>query len=113
MLYCLCIVVCRGNGDRAMTAEAAVRTGVQQPSFEALSRTVESLVPLVEAEADEAERLYHLTDRVVAEFRRAGLYTLTMPRAIGGLELPWVEAMKLVERVAWADGSTGWCMMVE
>jgi alkylation response protein AidB-like acyl-CoA dehydrogenase len=96
-----------------MTAEAAVRTGVQQPSFEALSRTVESLVPLVEAEADEAERLYHLTDRVVAEFRRAGLYTLTMPRAIGGLELPWVEAMKLVERVAWADGSTGWCMMVE
>jgi alkylation response protein AidB-like acyl-CoA dehydrogenase len=84
-----------------------------EPSLEALSHTVEKLLPLVEAEADEAERLYHLTDRVVGEFRRSGLYMLTVPKAVGGLELPWVDAMRLVERVAWADGSTGWCMMVE
>jgi alkylation response protein AidB-like acyl-CoA dehydrogenase len=96
-----------------MTANVAAKTGAVPPSFEALSRTVENLLPLVEADADEAERLYHLTDRVVDEFRRAGLYMLTLPKALGGLELRWVEAMKLVERVSWADGSTGWCMMVE
>ena len=96
-----------------MTVDVAVKTDAVPPSFEALSRTVDKLLPLVEAEADEAERLYHLTDRVVDEFRRAGLYMLTMPKALGGLELPWVEAMRLVERVAHADGSTGWCMMVE
>ena len=27
-------------------------------------------------------------------------------------ELPHVEAMRLVERVAWAHGSTGWCVVV-
>jgi len=96
-----------------MAADVAIRTGAAPPSFEARSRTVEKLLPLVEAEAGEAERLYHLTDRVVDEFRRARLYQLTMPKALGGLELPWVEAMRLVERVAWADASTGWCMMVE
>jgi alkylation response protein AidB-like acyl-CoA dehydrogenase len=96
-----------------MSATVAAKTNAVQPSFEALSRTIDRLLPLVEADADEAERLYRLTDRVVDEFRRAGLYMLTVPKAIGGLELPLVEAMKLVERVAWADGSTGWCMMVE
>jgi len=96
-----------------MTTHLAATAGSVTASYEALSRTVENFLPLVEADADEAERLTHLTDRVVDEFRRAGLYMLTMPKAIGGLELPWVEAMRLVERVAWADGSTGWCMMVE
>jgi indole-3-acetate monooxygenase len=96
-----------------MPVNTAARAGAAEPSLEALLRTVEKLLPFVEAEADEAEQLYHLTDRVVGEFRRAGLYTLTVPKAVGGLELPWVDAMRLVERVAWADGSTGWCMMVE
>jgi alkylation response protein AidB-like acyl-CoA dehydrogenase len=96
-----------------MTADVALKPPTVQPSLEALSRAVDKLIPLVEADADDSERLYHLTDRLVDEFRRAGLYRLTTPRAIGGLELPLVDAMRLVERIAWADGSAGWCMMVE
>jgi alkylation response protein AidB-like acyl-CoA dehydrogenase len=83
------------------------------PSYIELDRAATALLPLVEAEADEGERLYHLTDRLVAEFRRAGLYALVTPRELGGSELPFVEAMGLVERVTRADGSAGWCMMVE
>jgi hypothetical protein len=41
-------------------------------SFEQLMTAAHVLVPLVEANADEAERLYRQTDRVVDEFRRAG-----------------------------------------
>ena len=44
--------------------------GSKGTSFEDLRRAANEILPLVEAEADEAERLYHLTDRVVAEFRR-------------------------------------------
>ena len=95
-----------------MPANVAATVAAAQPSLETLSRAVDKLLPLVEQDADEAERLYHLTDRVVAEFRRAGLYMLTTPKALGGLELPWVPAMRLTERVSRADGSTGWCMMV-
>jgi alkylation response protein AidB-like acyl-CoA dehydrogenase len=96
-----------------MNADVAVKSRTAEPSFDELKRTVNSLLPLVEAEADESERLYHQTDRLVDEFRRAGLYRLLVPKSLGGLELPYVEAMQLVERVAWADGSAGWCMMVE
>jgi indole-3-acetate monooxygenase len=87
--------------------------GSKGTSFEDLRRAANDILPLVEAEADEAERLYHLTDRVVAEFRRKGLYALLTPKVLGGAEMPYVEAMELVERVAAVDGSAGWCMMVE
>jgi alkylation response protein AidB-like acyl-CoA dehydrogenase len=96
-----------------MKADVAVGSGRAEPSFEDLKRSVEKLIPLVEAEADESERLYRQTDCVVAELRRAGLYRTLIPKSLGGLELPYVEAMQLVERVARADGSAGWCMMVE
>ena len=82
-------------------------------SFAELKRAAEALLPLVESEADEAEAQYHQTDRLVAELRRAGLYSLLIPRSLGGSELPYVEAMALVESVSRADGSAGWCMMVE
>ena len=87
--------------------------GSKGTSFEDLRRAANDILPLVEAEADEAKRLYHLTDRVVAEFRRKGLYTLLTPKVLGGAEMPYVEAMELVEQVAAVDGSAGWCMMVE
>ena len=82
-------------------------------SFQDLKRATEDILPFVQAEADEAEQLYHLTDRLVDAFRRTGLYTAITPSVLGGAELPFVEAMGLVERVSWADASAGWCMMVE
>src|SRR6516225_12280786 len=96
---------------RSQTMEGSI--GSKGKSFEDLRRATNEILLLVEAEADEAERLYHLTDRVVAEFRRKGLYSLLTPKALGGPEMPYVEAIELVERVASVDGSTGWCMMVE
>jgi alkylation response protein AidB-like acyl-CoA dehydrogenase len=87
--------------------------GSKGTSFEDLKRATREIQPLVEADADEGERLYHLTDRLVAEFRRKGLYSLLIPKPLGGSELPFVEAMELVEQVSWVDGSAGWCMMVE
>ncbi len=70
------------------------------------------LLPLVEAEADEAERVRHQTDKVVAALKRAGIYHMLLPRELGGGELSFVDAMRVVERIAYADGSAGWCTMV-
>lgn len=96
-----------------MTTQTARETRSNTPSYDDLLRTTNSVLPLVEAEADEAERLYHQTDKLVAEFRRNGLYRIMIPKALGGYEMPWVEGMDLIERVSRADGSAGWCMMVE
>ena len=75
-------------------------------------RTVEELIPLIEAEADEGERQYHLSDRVVAALRKSGLYAMLLPKALGGGEFTFTDAMEVVARLAWADASTGWCTMV-
>ena len=81
-------------------------------NFESFVTRAQGLTPLVIAEADEAERLQHLTDTVVHAFQEAGLYRMLLPRELGGAELSLPEAMQVVETNARADGSTGWCLMV-
>ena len=95
-----------------MSNSADIQRGATPPSFERLMTAADERVPLVEAHADEAERLYRQTDRVQGEFQRAGFNALLTPKAVGGYELSYVDAMRIVERVSWADGSTGWCLMV-
>jgi len=75
-------------------------------------KRADELCPLVIAEADEAERLRHMTDTVVAAFKESELYYLTLPRELGGPDLPLVESLEVLERISLADGSSGWCLMV-
>ena len=77
-----------------------------------LMQAARDLMPLVEAEADEAERLRHQTDKIVAAFKAADLYKMLTPKVAGGSELSPVEAMEIVEEISYADGSAGWCLMV-
>jgi alkylation response protein AidB-like acyl-CoA dehydrogenase len=81
-------------------------------TFADLHRAAEDLVPLIEQEAAEAETLTHQSDRVAAAMRRSGLWSMLLPKALGGAELSFVEAMRIVERISWANGSAGWCTMV-
>jgi alkylation response protein AidB-like acyl-CoA dehydrogenase len=77
-----------------------------------LRRRAEELLPLIEMEAEAAEGQSHQSDKVVAVLRQAGLYSMLLPRALGGGELPFTEAMEIIARLAWADASAGWCSMV-
>ena len=43
---------------------------------------------------------------------RTGLFSLSLPRVIGGAEATPTDLMRLIEMIAAADGSTGWCAMV-
>ncbi len=82
------------------------------PNFGYFMTRAQELTALVSAEADEAERLHHMTDKVVHAFQEAGLYRMLLPRELDGAELSLSEAMQVVETIARADGSTGWCLMV-
>ena len=75
--------------------------------FSTLMAAAEDLVPLIKEDAVEAERIFRQTDRVVTALRRTGIYAMLLPRALGGAELGFVEAMRIVERLSWADGSAG------
>ncbi|HLW72040.1 MAG TPA: acyl-CoA dehydrogenase family protein [Candidatus Binataceae bacterium] len=54
--------------------------------------------------------------RIPADFARklaeAGLYRLTLPAEIGGYELHPKEYVRVIEELARADGSLGWCVMI-
>ena len=95
-----------------MAGIASARGKTGTAVFAGYRKAAEELLPLIEAEADTTERQSHQSDRVVAELRKTGIYSMLLPAELGGAELPFVEAMQLVERLSWADGSAGWCTMV-
>jgi len=55
------------------------------------------------------EQAGRLPADVVAELRQAGVFQLWMPRELGGLEAEPGTVLRVVETLAAADGSTGWC----
>ncbi len=58
--------------------------------------------------ASRNEQLGRLADPVVAELEAGGFFGLFTPRAVGGAELPPVEAVEVIEELARADASTAW-----
>nr|HEV8011159.1 acyl-CoA dehydrogenase family protein [Bradyrhizobium sp.] len=74
-------------------------------------KRLDALLPLIEGQANAAEALGYLTDDVVAAMRKAGIYTMLFPRAVGGAELSPFDAMTVIERLSYAHASAGWCVI--
>ncbi|GAA3837747.1 acyl-CoA dehydrogenase [Amycolatopsis tucumanensis] len=62
----------------------------------------------IEAARDEAEKLGHLPDHLVAELRASGAFSLLTPAAYGGLEVPVTTALAVYEHFARIDPATAW-----
>jgi indole-3-acetate monooxygenase len=73
---------------------------------------VRALAPLVRELAPAAERERCLSPRVHRALAEAGVYRMLVPRAAGGDELALPIALRVVETLAAADGSTGWCAAI-
>jgi alkylation response protein AidB-like acyl-CoA dehydrogenase len=73
---------------------------------------VDGIFDFVRASADEIERDRRLPDALVAALRDTGINRLLIPAALGGLEAPMVDVMDVMERIAAADGSAGWCAAI-
>src|SRR5262245_7067416 len=79
-----------------------------EPNLVARARALRSLI---EAEADEAERLGTTTKPVVEAVAENQLFWTMVPEVCGGLEAPIETALGVFEELAFADGSTGWSVM--
>ena len=82
------------------------------PGYNDLARNVAGLTDLIVREADEAEKLRHMSDTTYAALNENGLIHMMTPQDLGGSELPWSDALSVAESVSRIDGSTGWCLMV-
>jgi alkylation response protein AidB-like acyl-CoA dehydrogenase len=70
------------------------------------------IAPVLREEADENERRRRLTPRAVDALRSTGVFRMTMPRAWGGPEVDPATQIQIVEELARADGSSGWCASI-
>jgi indole-3-acetate monooxygenase len=69
-----------------------------------------ALAPRIRARAAEIEAARQLPADLVMELARARLFKVALPEAAGGLGADILTALRVIEEVARADGSTGWCL---
>jgi alkylation response protein AidB-like acyl-CoA dehydrogenase len=62
--------------------------------------------------SDEIERSRRLPPGIAAAMKDAGVFGMAMPRVWGGPELDPLTQFRIIEALAMADGSVGWCAMI-
>lgn len=70
------------------------------------------LLPRVRTRRQEIESARRIPRDLADAVRNTGIFTLTVPRVVGGTEAPPADILDLIELIAAADGSLGWCTMV-
>jgi indole-3-acetate monooxygenase len=70
------------------------------------------MAPQIRDAADEIEQARRLPKPIVDGLRDAGVFGMSMPRAWGGPELDPLTQFRVLETLAMADGSVGWCAMI-
>jgi indole-3-acetate monooxygenase len=79
---------------------------------EAIVDAARALIPQIRAAAEEIEAHRRLPGPVVDAMKRAGIFRMAMPREWGGPELDPLSQIRVIEALSYADGSAGWCAMI-
>ena len=69
-----------------------------------------ALAPRIRARAAEIEAARQLPKDLVLDIANAGLFKVAVPEAEAGLGANILTTLEVIEEVARADGSTGWCL---
>ena len=81
-------------------------------SATAIVDAARDLAELIEANADDGERIRRLPFATVKALRDAQLLRMCVPEAYGGPEVDPVTLVEAIEAVAHSDGAAGWCTMI-
>ena len=69
-----------------------------------------ALAPRIRERAAEIEAARQLPHDLVMDLANAGLFKVAVSEAEGGLGADIITTLRVIEEVARADGSTGWCL---
>jgi alkylation response protein AidB-like acyl-CoA dehydrogenase len=77
-----------------------------------VAAVVDEVLPLVRERRDEIRNRRRLPDDLELALRATGINRMALPASLGGFETPAAEMLAVFERIAAADGSTGWCAVI-
>lgn len=83
-------------------------TDTRFPVDESLLDAARALGPIIRENVEATERERRLARPVIEAMRRAGLFRMFTPRALGGLEADPITVARVVEEVAGFDSAAGW-----
>jgi alkylation response protein AidB-like acyl-CoA dehydrogenase len=70
------------------------------------------LAEQIRAASDEIEQGRRIPPGIAAAMKDAGVFGMAMPRVWGGPELDPLTQFRVIEALAMAEGSVGWCAMI-
>ena len=71
-----------------------------------------ALQPFIRDAREEIEQGRRLPPHLVDRMKQAGIFGMAMPREWGGPELDPISQLRVIEALAAADASVGWCAMI-
>src|SRR5689334_4243712 len=86
--------------------------GRAEPTDHPILHAAIEMAPKIQAASDEIETKRRLPQSIVKALKEAGVFGMAMPRAWGGPELDPLTQFRIIETLAMADGSVGWCAMI-
>ena len=92
-----------------MTGAATMTTDTVREITDPLA-VARALAPRIRDRAAEIEATRQLPPDLVTELVNARLLKVALPESEGGLGADILTALRVIEEVARADGSTGWCL---
>jgi alkylation response protein AidB-like acyl-CoA dehydrogenase len=90
-------------------------TALQQAetlTAERILRNAREMASAISARSDEIEALRRLPANLVADLRAAGFFRMGRSRAKGGPQMSLPQHLKVIEGLARADPSVGWCVKI-
>lgn len=81
-------------------------------SGDGFSEAIHGLLPRIRERRAEIEEARQLPADLVRELTATGIFRMSIPKALGGGEGEFLDALRVIETLSSADGSTGWCAML-
>ncbi len=87
----------------------SMRLDARRDSFDELDRAIELAEPIKRAQGD-IESGGEIPHDLITSIKEAGLFRLLLDRSLGGASRSLTQFIRVVETIAEADGSAGWCV---
>jgi indole-3-acetate monooxygenase len=86
--------------------------GEALPEDSPILHTAIGLAPKIREASEEIERGRRIPPSIAQAMKEAGIFGMVVPRKWGGPELDPLTQIRIIEALAMAEGSVGWCAMI-